>query len=175
MAQELSINYIGVGSRSCFNSGVSGSLGGGGGNGITFPQVAGASAVIGNPGQVGASGGSGGPGGSTGGSHLTVFCIGDISSSITFRPGKGGINGGLSTSPKAYTGSLWLFNKYGTTSPTTPGNYDIQGIGPSPSGPNGSVTRILITDNTSVNSFFRDILYNSNGLTPAKEVIALTL
>jgi hypothetical protein len=181
-AGTLSTSYIGLGTPSSANTapsqGTSGgsTFGGAGGQGFSFTgQGLNGPTVLGSPGSPGGNGGNGGPGGSTGGAHLTVFCIGDISSSITFRPGRGGINGGLSTSPKAQTGSVWLFNKYGTTSPTTPGSYDIQGIGPSPSGPNGSVTRILITDDSSVNSFFRDILYNTNGISPAKEVVALTL
>lgn len=192
-AGTLSTPYIGIGIPSNGSSGSAGTSGGAGGVGhgqyfdyntgissnygvIHGPTPPGYNALFGGgPGSTGGSGGAGGLGGSTGGAHLTVFCIGDISSSITFRPGRGGINGGLSTSPKAQTGSIWLFNKYGTTLPSTPGNYDIQGIGPSPSGEPGAVNRILITDTTNVNSFFRDILYNSNGLTPAKDVVVLTI
>ena len=179
-AGTLSTSYIGVASPSSANNAPSqgtpggSTFGGAGGQGFSFSGGnSNPNDVYGSPGSSGGTGGNGGPGGSTGGAHLAVFCIGDISSNISFKPGKGGINGGISNGIKAQTGSIWLFNKYSTS--TSPGSYDISGIGPSPPGPNGSVTRILVTDSTSVNNFFRDILYNTNGSTPAKDVITLTL
>lgn len=169
-AGTLSTPYIGTGSSSSGSTGSAGTFGGAGGVGGAYVHP---DTYLGSPGSPGGTGGNGGAGGSTGGAHLAVFCIGDISDNITFRPGKGGINGGISNGLKAETGSVWLFNKYSTS--TSPGSYDISGISPSPPGPNGSVTRILITDSTSVNNFFRDILYNTNGSTLAKDVITLTI
>jgi hypothetical protein len=190
----LSTPYIGIGTPSASTLGTSGTSGGAGGvgQGVWFllapgstPQhygvvhgttPSGYSPLIGGaPGDTGGSGGAGGLGGSTGGSHLTILCIGTIDASTIFRPGKGGINGGLSSGPKAQTGSLWLFSQYGTNLSPNASVIDLTGIGPSPSGSIGTSNRISTTDSTSVNSFFRDILYNSNGSTPAKSVIILTL
>jgi hypothetical protein len=171
-AQSLNIPYIGISTPSLNSSGSVGTFGGQGGiggQGIYSPLVY---PTAGSP---GGTGGNGGPGGSTGGAHLTVFCVGDISSSITFRSGRGGINGGSTSFAGAQSGSIWLFNKYGTTAPSTPGTYDIIGITATPPGDPGTVNRILISDNTSVNNFFRDILYNINGLTPAKDIISITI
>ena len=177
-AETLSVSYIGIGSSSSAGTAPSqgtgggatfGGVGGSGGAGIYSPVT---SPTNGSP---GGNGGNGGPGGSTGGAHLTVFCVGTISSDITFRPGKGGINGGSTSLPAAQTGSLWLFNSYGATVPSTPGIYDIQGITANPPGPSGVVNRILTSNTSEVNTFFREILYNSNGLIPPKEVISITI
>lgn len=188
IAGTLSNPYIGIGTPSSRNVGTSGAFGGAGGQGaynvqiIYYPSQTGQnfsnrnpSTSGGWPGSPGGTGGNGGPGGSTGGAHLTIFCVGTIDASTIFRPGKGGINGGLSSGPKAQTGSLWLFSQYGTNLSPNASIIDLTGIGPSPSGSAGTSNRISITDSTSVNSFFRDILYNSNGATPAKDVISLTI
>ena len=166
------ISYIGLGNSSSFSLGGEGQFGGQGSPGgqMILRQIY--PSFSGSP---GGAGGGGGPGGSTGGAHLTVFCVGTISSDITFRPGKGGINGGSTSLPAAQTGSLWLFNSYGTTAPSTPGIYDITGITANPPGPSGVVNRILTSNTSEVNTFFREILYNSNGLMLPKEVISVTI
>jgi hypothetical protein len=181
-AQSLTINYIGIGTPNNNNitapsqgSPGGSTFGGAGGQGASYSGGIQDPTIFGSPGQTGGRGGDGAPGGSTGGTHLTIFCIGTIDATTIFKPGKGGINGGLSNGPKAQTGSLWLFSQYGTNLSPNASVIDLTGIGPSPSGSAGTSNRISISDTPSVNSFFRDILYNSNGSTPAKSVIVLTL
>lgn len=150
-------------------------FGGAGGPGFSYSGGSNDPPIYGSPGQQGGTGGNGTPGGSTGGAHISILCIGTIASTVNIRPGKGGINGGISSSPKAQTGSLWLFSQYGIELSPNASLIDITGIGPAPNGPIGVVNRISTSDTTSVNNFFRDILYNSNGLTPAKDIISIIL
>ena len=178
-AGTLSTPYIGIGiSSSNTNAPSAGQT-----NGATFGGQGGPAAYgiagqpftpdhniyPGNPGSPGGTGGNGGAGGGTGGAHISILCAGTVSSLITIRPGKGGLTGGSTSLPRAQTGSLWLF-----TLNNDPINTDITGANGTPNGPNGVLTRTLTSNSSGVSDFFTNILFEPNGLIPAKTKFAVT-
>ena len=189
-ANTLSMPYIGIGTPSNVSSNSSGTSGGAGGNGALLGYSAsGFRDVIplyyneatfvegdyffrsyGSPGSPGGTGGNGGAGGGTGGAHISIYCAGTISSPITIRPGKGGLTGGSTSLPRAQTGSVWLF----TLNNTDPITTDLTGATGTPNGPVGILTRTLTSNSSGVTDFFTNILFEPNGITPAKNKIALT-
>ena len=175
-AGTLSIPYIGISTPS--PAGTSPSQGTPGG--ATFGGAGGVGAPISNfstgqwpqspNGSPGGTGGNGGAGGGTGGAHISIYCAGTISSPITIRPGKGGLTGGSTSLPRAQTGSVWLF----TLNNTDPITTDLTGATGTPNGPVGILTRTLTSNSSGVTDFFTNILFEPNGITPAKNKIALT-
>ena len=167
-AATLSINYIGIGNPSSAGSGSVGTFGGGGGPGSISPLGTGNS---GSPGSPGGTGGAGGGGAATGGAHLSILCVGTISSPITIRPGKGGLAGGSTSLPRAQTGSLWLFTPTGSE-PVS--GMDLTGGSSTPPGPSGDSNRFALSNSIALSDFFTGILYEASGQTPAKNKIAIT-
>ena len=188
-ANTLSMPYIGIGTPSNVSSSSAGTSGGAGGNGALLGYSASGFRELiplyynetsfyegtyeflsyGSPGSPGGTGGNGGAGGGTGGAHISIYCAGTISSPITIRPGKGGLTGGSTSLPRAQTGSLWLF-----TINNDPITTDITGATGTPNGPAGVLTRTLISNSSGVSDFFNNILFEPNGLTPAKTKFAVT-
>jgi hypothetical protein len=185
-AGTLSTPYTGIGTPSTNSLGSAGTSGGAGGtgkvvgldywgnylyyDGIEYGEGYSAGYSNGLPGSPGGSGGNGGAGGGTGGAHLSIYAAGTISSSIKIRPGKGGLTGGTTSLPRAQTGSAWLF----TINNTSPVDIDLTGGSGNPSGTSGMLTRILTSNASGTSDFFTQILFEPNGITPAKTKIYLT-
>lgn len=177
-AGTLSVSYIGISTPSpAGNAPSQGTPGGAtfGGAGGQGAPIANFSSITGQwpqspSGSPGGSGGSGGGGGGTGGTHISIYCAGTVSSSVTIRPGKGGLTGGNTSLPRAQTGSLWLF-----TLNNDPIDIDLTGGSGTPTGPAGILTRTLISNSSGVSDFFTNILFEPNGIISAKNKIAITI
>ena len=168
-AGVLSTPYIGIGTPSNGSSGSAGTSGGAGGSGNRYNfWYAPSSDDLPTDGSPGGTGGNGGAGGGTGGSHISIYCAGTISSSINIRPGKGGLTGGSTSLPRAQTGSLWLFTPTGSE-PIS--GIDLTGGTGTPNGASGTLNRTTVS---GVGSFFSDILFEASGPTSAKTKVSLT-
>ena len=166
---SFSSSFIGIGNPSIGTSGLSGTSGGSGGSGALFIyQSTNTSATPGSPGS---TGGAGGPGGSTGGAMISILSVGPISSTLTIRPGKGGLNGGNVSFARAQTGPLYLFTPTGSES--VPG-IDLTGAPGTPTGPSGTLNRVALSNASGVSDFYTTILYEASGPTVAKTKIAIT-
>jgi len=171
-AGTLSTAYTGIGTPSSASSGSAGTSGGAGGDGTRYNQwYVPSSDILPTDGSPGGSGGNGGAGGGTGGAHLSIYSGGPISTSINIRTGKGGLTGGSTSLPRAQTGSLWLFTPTGSE---TISGIDLTGASGTPTGPNGASNRYAISNSTEVSNFFSGILYEANGVIPAKVKVAIT-
>jgi hypothetical protein len=169
-AGVLSSPYTGIGTPSTNSSGSAGTSGGAGGDGLRYDFTASRNDLP-TDGSTGGNGGNGGAGGGNGGAHISVYSGGPISTSINIRPGKGGLTGGSTSLPRAQTGSLWLFTPTGSE---TISGIDLTGASGTPTGPNGVSNRYAISNSTEVSNFFTGILYEADGVTPAKTKVAIT-
>lgn len=111
-------------------SGGNSELGGGSGGGLNAGNLGSISIMHGSGGRGGNSALVAGVGGGSGGSSVIMICLNDISSNVTLKSGRNGLNGTVGNTTGAiqpYSGNIVLYTKYANLD--IPATLDVNPLG----------------------------------------------
>ena len=120
----------GGGGASGTASGGNAELGGGSGGGLNAGNLGSISIMHGSGGRGGNSAVVAGVGGGSGGSSVIMICLNDISSNVTLKSGRNGLNGSVGNTTGAiqpYSGNIVLYTKYANLD--IPATLDVNPLG----------------------------------------------
>ena len=125
----------GGGGASGSASGGNSELGGGSGGGVNAGTLGTNSIIHGSGGNGGNSGVVAGVGGGSGGSSVIMICLDEITSNVTIKSGRNGLNGTVGNttgSIQPYSGNIVLYTKYANLD--IPATLDVNPLGPGNAG-----------------------------------------